>query len=54
MRLIETNMSSQIMNLTNEIKDLLDYQRKLKVDTSIIKNSNEKLLERTAENERQC
>ena len=25
------------MNLTNEIKDLLDYQRKLKVDTALLK-----------------
>lgn len=50
----ENNMNSQIINLTNEIKGQLDYKRKLEADVNIIKNSNDKLVERINRNERHC
>ena len=47
-------MNSQIINLTNEIKGLLDHKRKLEPDVNIIKNSNDKLVKRINGNERHC
>ena len=50
----KTKMSSQIINLMNKIKSLLDHQRKLEADISIFRNLKYKLGNRIVKNERQC
>ena len=42
------------MSLQKEVKRMLNYQRKLGVNASIIKIVNNKLVEQVNENERQC
>ena len=50
----EPNMGSNIIALKNYIKDLMDYFKRLGVDIIILKNINNKLVERFRETERQC
>ena len=45
----KANVSLQIINLTNEIKRLLDHERKLEADVSIIKNVNGEMIEQINE-----
>ena len=47
-------MGSQIAKLTTEVKNLLDHSKKLEADVAIVRNVNNKLVERVVANERQC
>ena len=49
----EANLGLQIAKLTTEVKDLLDHSKKLEVDVAIVKNVNNKLVERVVVTERQ-
>ena len=42
----EASLGSQIAKLTNEVKNLLDHSKKLEADVAIIRNVNNKLVER--------
>ena len=50
----EANLGSQITKLTSEVKNLLDYSKKLEVDVAVVRNVNNKLGERVAASEHQC
>ena len=50
----ESSLALQITNLTNEVKDLLGYFKKLEADLAVTKNVNSKLMERVVQTERQC
>ena len=50
----EANLTSQITNLTTEVKDLLGYLKKLEADLAVTKNVNSKLMKRVVQTERQC
>ena len=50
----ESSLALQITNLTNEVKDLLGYFKKLEADSAVTKNVNLKLMERVVQTERQC
>ena len=49
----EANMGLQVSTMANEIRDLLGYLLKLEADVAILKNLNEKLLQRLTGSERQ-
>ena len=50
----EANLGSRIVKLTTEVKDLLDHSKKLEADMAIVRNVNNKLVERVVVTERQC
>ena len=50
----EANLGSQIAKLTTEVKDLLAYSKKLEADVAIVRNVNNKLVERVVATERRC
>ena len=50
----ESSLALQITNLTNEVKDLLGYFKKLEADLAVTKNVNSKLMERVVQTQRQC
>ena len=50
----EANLGSQITKLTSEVKNLLDYSKKLEVDVAVVRNVNNKLGERVPAREHQC
>ena len=50
----EANLGSRIVKLTTEVKDLLDHSKKLEADMAIVRNVNNKLVERVVATERQC
>ena len=50
----EANLGSQIAKLTTEVKNLLDHSKKLEADAAIVKNVNNKLVERVVAIDRQC
>ena len=50
----EANLGSQIAKLTTEVKNLLDHSKKLEADVTIVRNVNNKLVERVVSTERQC
>ena len=50
----ESSLALQITTLTNEVKDLLGYFKKLEADLAVTKNVNSKLMERVVQTERQC
>ena len=50
----EANFGSQIAKLTTEVKNLLDHSKKLEADVAIVRNVNNKLVERVVATEHQC
>ena len=50
----ESSLVLQITNLTNEVKDLTGYFKKLEADLAVTKNVNSKLMERVVQTQRQC
>ena len=51
----EANLGSQITKLTSEVKNLLDNSKKMdEADVAVVRNVNNKLVERVAEREHQC
>ena len=50
----EASLASQITNLTTEVKDLLEYFKKLESDLAVTKNVNSKRMDRVVQTERQC
>ena len=50
----EANLGSQIAKLTTEVKNLLDHSKKLEADVTIVRNVNNKLVERVVSTERLC
>ena len=50
----EANLGSQIAKLTTEVKNLLDHSKKLEAYVAIVRNVNNKLVERAVATERQC
>ena len=51
---LETEMNSDIKELTSEIRDLVAQMKKVEADVAIVKNVNEKLVNQLIETERQC
>ena len=49
----ESSLTLQITNLTNEIKDMLGYFKKLEADLAVTKNVKSKLMEGVVQTERQ-
>ena len=50
----ESEMNSDIKELTSEIRDLVAQMKKVEADVAIVKNANEKLVNQLIETERQC
>ena len=50
----EANLGSQITKLTTEVKNLLDHPKKLEADVAIVRNINNKLVERVVATKHQC
>ena len=42
----EANLGSQIAKLTTEVKNLLDHSKNLEADVAVVRNVNDKLVER--------
>ena len=51
---LESEMNSDIKELTSEIRDLVVQMKKVEADVAIMKNVNEKLVNQLIETERQC
>ena len=51
---LESEMNSDIKELTSEIRELVAQMKKFEVDIAIVKNVNEKLVNQLIETERQC
>ena len=51
---VESEMNSDIKELTSEIGDLVTQLEKVDADVAIVKNVNEKLVNQLIETERQC
>ena len=51
---LESEMNSDIKELTSEIRDLVAQMKKVEADVAIVKNVNEKLVNQLIETERQC
>ena len=50
----EARLTSQVTNLTTEVKDLLGYFKKLEANLAVTANVNSKLSESVVQTERQC
>ena len=50
----EANLGSEIATLTTEVKNLLDHSKTLEADVAIVRNVNNKLVERVVLIKRQC
>ena len=51
---LESEMNSNITELTSEIRELVAQMKKVETDVAIVKNVNEKLVNQLIETERQC
>ena len=51
---LESEMNSDIKELTSEIRDLVTQMKKVEADVAIVKNENDKLVNQLIETERQC
>ena len=51
---VESEMNSNIKELTSEIGDLVTQLEKVDADVAVVKNVNEKLVNQLTEIERQC
>ena len=51
---LESEMNSNITELTSEIRELVAQMKKVEADVAIVKNVNEKLVNQLIETERQC
>ena len=51
---LESEMNSDIKELTSEIRDLVTQMKKVEADVAIVKNVNHKLVNQLIETERQC
>ena len=51
---LESEMNSDIKELTSEIRDFVAQMKKVEADVAIVKNVNEKLVNQLIETERQC
>ena len=51
---LESEMNSDIKELTSEIRDLVAQMKKVEADVAIVKNVNEKLVNQLIETKRQC
>ena len=51
---VESEMNSDIKELTSEIGDLVTQLEKVDADVAVVKNVNEKLVNQLTEIERQC
>ena len=54
LRKTETNLGSQITDLSKKIKDTLTYFKKLEADIAVVKTVNNRLVERFIKKERPC
>ena len=50
----EASLGSQITDLSKEIEDTLTYLKKLEADIAIVRNVNDRFVERVVKTERQC
>ena len=50
----EASLGSQITDLSKEIEDSLTYLKKLEADIAIVRNVNDRFVERVVKTERQC
>ena len=50
----EANLGSEIATLTTEVRNLLDHSKTLEADVAIVRNVNNRLVERVVSIERQC
>ena len=50
----EANLGSEIATLTTEVRNLLDHSKTLEADVAIVRNVNNKLVERVVSIKRQC
>ena len=50
----EASLGSQIAKWTTEVNNLLDHSKKLEADVAIVRNVNNKLVERVVATEHQC
>ena len=51
---LESEMNSEMKELTSEIRDLVTQIKKVEADVAIVKNVNEKLVNQLIKTERQC
>ena len=51
---LESEMNSDIKELTSEIRDLVTQMKKVEADVAIVKNENDKLVNQLIETEWQC
>ena len=51
---LESEMNSDIKELTSEIRDLVTQMKKVEADVAIVKNENDNLVNQLIETERQC
>ena len=51
---LESEMNSDIKELTSEIRDLVTQMKKVEADVATVKNVNEKLVNQLTETGRQC